>query len=162
MNEIAQWQLSPGKIFYQFENAYYGIATWLLQQNIFCCANKVLWHLKPEYHKVTWPESSCRPVGEQLGTDRQLIGDRLANVTWTHVYKNKKVYDCISSQRGFTCSKQGLIATNSSLRPSCDSCYLSATSRRPPCDPPATSRRPPEIMVARGSPIGCKLCVTGA
>ena len=53
-------------------------------------------------------------------------------------------------------------------KPPCDQivpatfCNLSPTSRRPPCNRPATSLRPPEILVARRSPTGCKLCVTGA
>ena len=60
----------------------------------------------------------------------------------------------IWSQRGFTCINQNLLATKSSLQPS-------ATGRRP-CNHPATSLRPPKIVVARRSPTGCKLCVTGA
>ena len=53
-------------------------------------------------------------------------------------------------------------------KPPCDQivpatiCNRSATSRWPPCNHPATSLRPPEILVARRSPTGCKLCVTGA
>ena len=53
-------------------------------------------------------------------------------------------------------------------KPPCDQiipatfCSQSATSRRPPCNHPATSLRPPEILVARRSPTGCKLCVTEA
>ena len=35
-------------------------------------------------------------------------------------------------------------------------------SRRPHCNRPATSLRPPEILVARRSLTGCKLYVTGA
>ena len=61
----------------------------------------------------------------------------------------------IWSQRGFTCSNQNLLATKSSLQPS-------ATGRQPPRNHPATSLQPPEILVARRSPTGCKLCVTGA
>ena len=34
-------------------------------------------------------------------------------------------------------------------------------SRRPPCNRPATSLQPPENLVARRSPTGRKLCVTG-
>ena len=53
-------------------------------------------------------------------------------------------------------------------KPPCDQivpttfCNRSATSRRPPRNHPATSLRPPEILVARRSPTCCKLCVTGA
>ena len=53
-------------------------------------------------------------------------------------------------------------------KPPCDQivpatfCNRSATSRRLPCNRPATSLQPPEILVARRSPTGCKLCVTGA
>ena len=57
---------------------------------MFCYTNKVLWQLKPEYHEVMWSESSCRAVGNQLGTDRQVIGDRLVTVSWAYVYNNKK------------------------------------------------------------------------
>ena len=53
-------------------------------------------------------------------------------------------------------------------KPPCDQivpatfCNRLPTSRRPPCNRPATSLRPSEILVARKSPTGCKLCVTGA
>ena len=52
-------------------------------------------------------------------------------------------------------------------KPPCDqiapeTCNRSSTSRRPLCNRPATSLRPPEILVARRSPTDCKLCVTGA
>ena len=36
LNELVQWQLTPGKILYQFELVYYRIVTPLLQQNNFC------------------------------------------------------------------------------------------------------------------------------
>ena len=53
-------------------------------------------------------------------------------------------------------------------KPPCDQivpatfCIRSATSRRPPCNLPATSLRPPEILVTRRLPTVCKVCVTGA
>ena len=53
-------------------------------------------------------------------------------------------------------------------KPPCDQivpatfCNRSPTSRRPPCNHPATSLRPAKILVASRSPTGCKLCVTGA
>ena len=53
-------------------------------------------------------------------------------------------------------------------KPPCDQivpatfCKRSATCRWPPCNRSATSLRPPEILVARRSPTGCKLCVTRA
>ena len=46
-----------------------------------------------------WSESSCRPVVDHLGTDRQFIGDRLATVSWTYVYNSKKVYECLETSR---------------------------------------------------------------
>ena len=42
MNEITQWQLSPGKIYHQFENVYYGSVT--TETEYF-----LLWQLKPEF-----------------------------------------------------------------------------------------------------------------
>ena len=151
------------------------------------------------YYTVVQSDSGCRPVGNQLGSDRQPIGDRSATVSLAFVFDCRKsatfwrsvgnrsaisrrlklCRDCLQqlqlvgdqsptsrrppktflrpiwSQRGFTCSNQNLLATKSSLQPS-------ATCRRPPCNRPATSLRPPEILVARRSPTGCKLCVTGA
>ena len=41
-------------------------------------------------------------------------------------------------------------------------CNWLTTSRRTPSNRPATSLRPPEILVTRRSPTGCKLCVTAA
>ena len=75
--------------------------------------------------------------------------------------RSAKTFLLIDLILGSACSKQNLLATKSNLRPSCDICNLSATSRRPPCDPLATSLRPLEKMVARRSPTSCKKCVTG-
>ena len=81
-----------------------------------------------------------RWVANQSTTCRQPVCDQI---------DRKKVFG------GFTCSNQNLLATKLSLQPS-------ATGRRPLCNHPATSLRPPEILVARRSPTGCKLCVTRA
>ena len=72
-----------------------------------------------------WSEISRQPVTDQSPTSLR---------------PSKTFLRSIWSQKGFTCSKQNLLATKSSLRPSCN---LSTTSRRPPCDPcnlPATAR----------------------
>ena len=84
--------------FYQFENVYYGIVTSLLQQNKFLLCKQSVVTLKTRVsYKVMWSESCCRPVGDQLGTDRQLIGDRLVALSWAYVYNNKKVNDFLET-----------------------------------------------------------------
>ena len=84
-----------------------------------------------------------RSVANQSATCRQPVGDH-----------QKPFYDRFGRR------EVSLAATKTSLRPN-RPCNRSA-SRRPPCNRPATSLRPLEILVARRSPTGCKLCVTGA
>ena len=137
MNKIVQWQLSPVKKFYQFETIYYGIITLLLQQNNLLL-RKVLWQLKPEYQMVMWSASGRRLVGDQLGTDWQLIGARLATVSWTYVYNNKKVYACLETSRqpigdqSATENRAGIVCTTATGRRTVAN--QSPTSPRPPCD----------------------------
>ena len=124
-------------------------------------------------------------VYDCLETSRQPIGDRSAISQWPKTVQGlsattatgqtpvanqsptsprppcdhqKSFYDRFG-RRGVS-----FAASKTSLRPNrpYDIPATRATCRRPPCDPPATSLRPPEIMVARRSPTGCKLCVTGA
>ena len=85
-----------------------------------------------------------RSVANQSATCRQPVGDH-----------QKPFYDRFGRRQ------VSFAATKTSLRPNC-LCNRSATSRRPPCNRPATSLRRLEILVARRSPTGCKLCVTGA
>ena len=114
-----------------------------------------------------------RKVYDCLKTSRQPIGDQSATkncdgIATTAATNRRPVPDILAttktflrsiwSQRGFTCSKQNLLATKSSLPHSCDISNLSW----PVGDLFATSLRPPEIMVARRSPPGYKLCVTRA
>ena len=89
-----------------------------------------------------------RSVANQSATCRQPVGDH-----------QKPLYDRFGRR------EVSLAATKTSLRPN-RPCNLlqpvgdqSPTSLQPPCNPPL---RPPEILVARRSPTGCKLCVTGA
>ena len=114
-------------------------------------------------------------VGDRSATDRRLVGDQLVTRNCAGIVCNRCNWSAISrqpvgglsatcrrppktflqliwSQRGFTCSNQN-------LQPSATN--RSATSRRTPCNRPAASLRPPEILVARRSPTGCKLCVIG-
>ena len=67
-----------------------------------------------------WLETSHQPVADQSPTTKTFLRS-------------------IWSQTGFTCSKQNLLVIESSLLPSCNPRSLSATSRQPPCYPPATS-----------------------
>ena len=88
------------------------------------------------------------------------IGRRsVANQSATCRRPPKNFLRSIWSQRGFICSNQNLLATKSSLQPS-------ATGRRPVADLLATTLQPPcdhpKFWVARRSPTGCKICVTGA
>ena len=128
----------------------------------------------------------CRPVGDQLGTDRQLIGDRLATVTWPYVYNNKKglrlfrdqsatnwrlktMWDCLQPLRLvgdlLPTSRRpvpDLLATTKNLSTiDLVAERIHLQQAKPPCDPPATSLRPLEIMLSRRSPTGCKLCDRG-
>ena len=165
-----------------------------------------------------WLPTSRQSVGDQLGSDRQPIGDRSAT-GWRlylgrlfliaeglqHFWRSvgnrsatgrrsvgdeKLCRDClqplqlVGDQSPTSLRPVGnLSATTKNLstidlfterfhlqqpKPPCDQIVpatffnRSATSRRPPCNHPATSLRPPEILVARRSPTGFKLCVTGA
>ena len=121
---------------------------------------------------------TLQPFWDRSATDRRLVGDQSANKNCVGIVYNRCNWSAISrqpvgdqsatcrrppptflrsiwSQRGFTCSNQNLLATKSSLQPS-------ATGRRPVADHLATTLQPAEILVARKSPTGCKLCVTGA
>ena len=86
-----------------------------------------------------------RSVANQSATCRQPVGDY-----------QKPFYDW-SGRR-----EVSLVATKTSLRPNRPCNLLQPVGDRPPCNHPATTLRPPEILVARRSPTGCKLCVTGA
>ena len=44
-------------------------------------------------------QSGCLPVGNQLVTDGQSIGDWLASVSWTYVYDRRNVFDCLETSR---------------------------------------------------------------
>ena len=125
-----------------------------------------------------WFAESLQLFGDRSATDRRLVGDQSATKICVGIVCNRCNWSAISnqpvgeqsatcrrppktflrsiwSQRGFTCSNQNLLATKSSLQPS-------ATGHRPVADLLATTLRPPEILVARRSPTGCRLCVTGA
>ena len=90
-------------------------------------------------------------VGDQSPTSRRPVGNLSATT------KNLSTIDLVAER-----------FYSQQPKPPCDQivpatfCNRSATSRRPPYNHPATSLRPPEILVARRSPNGCKLCVTGA
>ena len=90
-------------------------------------------------------------VGDQSPTSRRPVG----NLSATN--KNLSTIDLVAERFYLQQPK-----------PPCDQivpatiCNRSPTSRRPPCNHLATSLQPPEILVARRSPTGCKLCVTGA
>ena len=101
-------------------------------------------------------EIGRRLVDYQSATEN-CVGIVCNHCNWSAISRRppKTFLRWIWSQGGFTCSNQNLLATKSSLQPS-------ATSRRPPCNGPATSLWPPEILVTWRSPTGCKLCVTGA
>ena len=127
-------------------------------------------------------------VDDQLGTDRQSIWDcrnvnrRLKTVlglsattaTGQRPVTNQsptsrwppcdhvKAFSNRFGRREVSLEANKPFATKSFLRPSCDLCKLSTTSRRAPSDPPTSSLWPSNIMVARRSPTGYKLCVTGA
>ena len=115
---------------------------------------------------------SLQHFGDRSATDRRLVGD------WK-LYRNclrplqltsrRPVGNLSASSKNL--STIDLVAERFHLQqpnPPCDQivpasfCNRSANSRRPPCYRHATSLQPPEILVARRSPTGCKLCVTGA
>ena len=88
-----------------------------------------------------------RSVANQSATCRQPVGDH-----------QKPFYDWFGRR------EVSLAATKTSLQPNrpCNRLQpvgdLLPTSLQSPCNLPATT----EILVARRSPTGCKLCVTGA
>ena len=120
--------------------------------------------------------------GDRSATDRRLVGDQSATKNCVGIVCNRCKWSAISRQPVADLSGTCRRPTKTFLRsiwsqrgfhlqqpkPPCDQivpstfCNRSATSRRPPCNHPATSLRPPKILVARRSPIGCKVCVTGA
>ena len=136
-----------------------------------------------------WLSTHRRSVGDQLWSDRQPIGDwsaigwqlyleRLFMIAVTgrrSVGDWKLCRNCLqplqlvgdqspTSQRPVgnlsatakSLSTIDLVAERFHLQQSKPPCYQIV-----PCNRPATSLRPPE-MVAMRSPTGCKLCVTGA
>ena len=90
-------------------------------------------------------------VGDQSPTSRRPVGNLSATT------KNLSTIDLVAERFHLQQPK-----------PPCDQivpatfCNRSTTSHRPPCNHPATSLRPTEILVARRSLTGCKLCVTRA
>ena len=109
-----------------------------------------------------WLQKVCNLFGDRSATDRRQVGDQSATKNCVGIVCNRCNWSAISSQpvtERFHLQQP---------KPPCDQivpatvCNRSATSRRPPCNHPATSLQPPEILVARRSPTGCKLCVTGA
>ena len=121
---------------------------------------------------------SLQLFGDRSATDRRLVGDQSATKICVGIVCNRCNWSAISHQPVGNLSATtknlstiDLVAERFYLqqpKPPCDQivpatiCNRSPTSRRPPCNHPATSLRPPEIFVARRSPTGCKLCVTGA
>ena len=125
-----------------------------------------------------WLQKVCNFLGDWSATYQRLVGDQSATENCVKIVCNRYNWLAISlqpvgdqsatcrrppktflrsiwSQRGFTCSNQNLLATKSSQQPS-------ASGRWPVSDLLATALQPPKILVARRSPTGCKLCVTGA
>ena len=116
--------------------------------------------------------------GDRSATDRRLVGDQSATKNYVGIVCNRCNWSAISRQpvgdlSAITnnLSTIDLVAERFHLqqpKPPCDqivpaaSCNRSAISRWPPCNHPATSLRPSEILVARRSPTSCKLCVTRA
>ena len=121
---------------------------------------------------------SLQLFGDRSATDRRLVGDQFATKNYVGIVCNR------CNWSGISCQPVGdLSATTKNLstidlvaerfhlqhpKPHCDQiipatfCNQPSTGRWPPCNHPATSLQPPEILVARRSPTGCKLCVTGA
>ena len=115
---------------------------------------------------------------DRSATDRRLVGDQSATKNCVGIIYNRCNWSAISRQPVGNLSATtnnlstiDLVAERFHLqqpKPPCDQivpatvCNRSATSHRPPCNCPATSLRPLKILVARRSPTGCKLCVTGA
>ena len=62
---------------FQFKIIYHGTVTSLLQQNTFFLRKKKQKYYDSKNNKVMWVQNGCRPVGDQLRTDRRSIGDRL-------------------------------------------------------------------------------------
>ena len=120
---------------------------------------------------VFWLQKLCNFL--EIG--RQPIGDWSATKNCVGIVCNRCNWSAISRQPVGDLSATtknlftiDLVAERFHLqqpKPPCDQivpatfCNRSVTSRRPPCNHPATSLRPPEILVARRSPTGCKLCV---
>ena len=123
-------------------------------------------------------EESLQLFGDQSATNRRLVGDQSATKNYVGIVCNRCNWSAISRQPVGNLSATtknlstiDLVAERFHLqqpKPPCDQivlatfCNRSPTSRRPPGNHPATSLRPPEILVARKSPTCCKLCVTGA
>ena len=128
-----------------------------------------------------WLQKVCNLFGDRSATDRRQVGDQSATKLCRGCLQPLQlVGDQMPTSRRpvgnlsvttKNLSTIDLVAERFHLqqpKPPCDQIVpatvsnRSATSRRPPCNHPATSLRPPEILVARRSPTGCKLCVTGA
>ena len=82
-----------------------------------------------------WSQKGLRLFGDQLTTGRQPVESQSPTSLWPPETFLRSLW----LQRGFTSSKQNLLATKSSLRPSFDTCNLFATSQQPPCNSPAAS-----------------------
>ena len=131
-----------------------------------------------------WLPTSRQSVGDQLGSDRQPIGDRSATGWRLYIGRSFLIAESLQLFGDRWATDRRLVGDQSAttknlstidlvaerfhlqqLKPPCDQivpatfCNRSATSRRPPCNHPATSLRPPEILVARRSSTGCQLCV---
>ena len=108
-----------------------------------------------------------QPIGDWLAISRRL--KTVSGLSTTAATGRWLVGNLSATNKN--CSTIDLIAERFHLqqpKPPCDQivpatfCNRSTTCRRPPCNRPATSLRPTEILVARRSQTGCKLCVTGA
>ena len=125
-----------------------------------------------------WLQKVCNLFGDRSANDRRQVGDQSATKNCVGIVCNRCNWSATSCQpvgdlsaTTKNLSTIDLVAERFHLqqpKPPCDQIVpatvgnRSATSRRPPCNHPATSLWPPEILVARRSPTGCKLCVTGA
>ena len=84
---------------------------------------------------------SRQSVGDQLGSDRQPIGDRSATVSWAFVFdcRNSATFWRSVGNRSATGDQS---ATKNCVRIVCNCCNWSATSRQPVGDLWATCQRP--------------------
>ena len=87
-----------------------------------------------------WLPTNRQSVGDQLGSDRQPIGDRSATVSWAFVFDCKKSATFLRSVGNWSATKNcvGIIY---------NCCNWSAISRQPVGDQSATCRRPPTTIL---------------